>query len=185
MLKSISIKVRLLLGSGLCLSAVMAGIVSYSIYHMGETISMVRAEGEQALQDSAIKVLQASAQQQADAMQSRFLSAEVFARTLATQIVTIRGQANKLDLTPRQLRESLNHLLSAQVSGAPDILGAALAFNENALDGADGESVSIEPNIGNEIGRFAVYASTDGNFTFSEADLVNDCLLYTSDAADE
>nr|WP_322981446.1 methyl-accepting chemotaxis protein [Pseudomonas sp. C11] len=174
MFKGISVKIRILLGAGACLFAVIAGLLTYSIQHMGQTISMVHEAGEKSLRESGVRALRANADEQAAAMQDRFSAAQLFVRTLSHQILSARAQAQTMGLSSRQLRQELGQLVKRQADGAPEFLGVTLAFDRDALDASDHESVSVEPNIGNELGRFAITATGGAVYTLPESELADD-----------
>ncbi|MCT9827741.1 methyl-accepting chemotaxis protein [Pseudomonas veronii] len=174
MFRAMSVKFRVLLGSGGSLFFVILVLLAYSTQHMGETISMVREEGEQSLKVSAVRSLKASAEQQAIAMSARFMSAQVFVRTLSNQILTMRRHAKANGRSSRQLREELIQVVKTQVDGAPEFLGVALAFDHDALDRADSEAVNVEPHIGNDTGRFAIALSGGVTYTLPESELADD-----------
>ena len=169
-----SIKTRIILATGLCLLGVILGLVSFSIHHIRQTSALVNESGTSSLKQSAMLYLDTAARQQATVIQERFLTAEMFTRTLASQVMLLREQA-KLRGTPAQvIREDLFKLMRTQTAATPEILGVAIAFEKNALDGSDLSSVDAPGHQGNEAGRFAAYASLKEDFTIAEKDLLDD-----------
>lgn len=170
----LAIKTKIILVSGLCLLGVIIGLVTFSIDHIRQTSWMVNDSGTRSLKDGALRYLNAAAKQQADVIQERFVSGNVFTRTVASQIMVMRAQAMKDGLPGQALRAHLFQLMQAQVAATPEILGIAVAFNKDDLDNADEAAVNAPDHAGNEKGRFAAYASSKENFTIPEADLAND-----------
>ncbi|NVZ67512.1 methyl-accepting chemotaxis protein, partial [Pseudomonas gingeri] len=103
--------------------------------------------------------LEAAAQVQSAGIEQRFLGSLMFTRSLATQVVMMRRQARQNAAPPGQLRSDLYRLIRAQVATTPEILGVGLAFEPNALDGADSSSLNGADYSGNASGRFALYVS--------------------------
>jgi methyl-accepting chemotaxis protein len=163
-----------MVAAGLCIFGVIAGLISLSLLHIHRTTDIVNESGTRSLKGGALRYVTTAAQQQADAIQHRFTSTEVFTRTLANQILLMRAQAQKDHIPSEQLRSNLFELMQAQVSATPEILGVAVAFDPQALDGGDANSISAPNHAGNQSGRFAAYASTKENFTIEEVDLAED-----------
>ncbi|MGF0238065.1 hypothetical protein ACQR3P_04130 [Rhodococcus sp. IEGM1300] len=138
----LAIKTKIILVSGLCLLGVIIGLVFFSIDHIRQTSYLVDESGTRSLKDGALRYLNAAAKQQADVIQERFVSANVFTRTVASQIVVMRNQAIKDRLPGNVLRTHLFQLMQAQAAATPEILGIAVAFNKDKLDNVDFASVS-------------------------------------------
>jgi methyl-accepting chemotaxis protein len=170
----LAIKTKIILVSGFCLLGVIIGLVFFSIDHIRQTSYLVDESGTRSLKDGALRYLNAAAKQQADVIQERFVSGNVFTRTVASQIVEMRDQAMKDGLAGNVLRTHLFQLMQAQVNATPEILGIAVAFDKDKLDNADRAAINAPDHAGNEVGRFAAFASSKENFTIPEADLVDD-----------
>ena len=174
MLSSLSIKAKILLATSICMVGVAASLVGLSVTQSQKSTELVRQSGTQSLEKSALLYLETAANQQANTILERFSSGHLFVRTLANQVLQIRKDALSGEADPLQLRASIYRLLRAQTSATPEILGVALAFERDALDGRDASNVRGANFTGNEGGRFAAFVSSAETFVIPEKDLEDD-----------
>ncbi|NUU34975.1 methyl-accepting chemotaxis protein [Pseudomonas sp. C2B4] len=162
MFDSLSIRLKTVLLSGLCLLGVVALIVGMNIYQTNQNDELVNDSSSRMLTSSVQNLLQAKAAEQAVRVQKTFGETLTVATALADQIKDMRNLAAKRSLEPGALREELNQSLKTAFERNGKVLGIWLAFEPNGLDGKDSEFVGDAARQSNEIGRFATYWSRAG-----------------------
>ncbi len=159
MFDSLSIRLKIVLLSGLCLLGVVASIVGMNFYQTNQNDELVSASSSTMLTDSVQDLLQAKAAEQAVRVQKTFGETLTVVTALADQIKDLRTMAAKRSLDAGTLREELNQSLKTAFERNGKVLGIWLAFEPNGLDGKDSEFVGDAARQSNEIGRFASYWS--------------------------
>nr|WP_223531008.1 methyl-accepting chemotaxis protein [Pseudomonas sp. GL-R-19] len=162
MFDSLSIRLKIVLLSGLCLLGVVALIVGMNIYQTNQNDDLVNDSSSSMLTASVQDLLQAKAAEQAVRVQKTFGETLTVVTALADQIKDMRTLAAKRSLEPGALREELNQSLKTAFERNGKVLGIWLAFEPNGLDGKDSEFVNDASRQSNEIGRFAAYWSRAG-----------------------
>ncbi|EJM72920.1 methyl-accepting chemotaxis protein [Pseudomonas sp. GM55] len=162
MFDSVSIRLKIVLLSGLCLLGVVALIVGMNIYQTNQNDDLVSDSSSRMLTASVQDLLQAKAAEQAVRVQKTFGETLTVVTALADQIQDMRNLAAKRSLEPGALREELNQSLKTAFERNGKVLGIWLAFEPNGLDGKDSEFVSDAARQSNETGRFATYWSRAG-----------------------
>nr|WP_085724262.1 methyl-accepting chemotaxis protein [Pseudomonas sp. R37(2017)] len=162
MFDSLSIRLKIVLLSGLCLLGVVALIVGMNIYQTNQNDDLVNDSSSRMLTASVQDLLQAKAAEQAVRVQKTFGETLTVVTALADQIQDMRNLAVKRSLEPGALREELNQSLKTAFERNSKVLGIWLAFEPNGLDGKDSEFVNDAARQSNEIGRFATYWSRAG-----------------------
>jgi methyl-accepting chemotaxis protein len=162
MFDSLSIRLKIVLLSGLCLLGVVALIVGMNIYQTNQNDDLVGDSSSRMLTASVQDLLQAKAAEQAVRVQKTFGETLTVVTALADQIQDMRNLAAKRSLEPGVLREELNQSLKTAFKRNSKVLGIWLAFEPNGLDGKDSEFVNDAARQSNEIGRFATYWSRAG-----------------------
>nr|WP_223548750.1 methyl-accepting chemotaxis protein [Pseudomonas sp. A-B-19] len=162
MFDSLSIRLKIVLLSGLCLLGVVALIVGMNIYQTNQNDDLVNDSSSAMLTASVQDLLQAKAAEQAVRVQKTFGETLTVVTALADQIKDMRTLAAKRSLEPGALREELNQSLKTAFERNGKVLGIWLAFEPNGLDGKDSEFVNDAARQSNEIGRFAAYWSRAG-----------------------
>ncbi|MEJ8864074.1 methyl-accepting chemotaxis protein [Pseudomonas jessenii] len=162
MFDSLSIRLKIVLLSGLCLLGVVALIVGMNIYQTNQNDDLVGDSSSRMLTASVQDLLQAKAAEQAVRVQKTFGETLTVVTALADQIQDMRNLAAKRSLEPGVLREELNQSLKTAFERNSKVLGIWLAFEPNGLDGKDSEFVNDAARQSNEIGRFATYWSRAG-----------------------
>lgn len=162
MFDSLSIRLKIVLLSGLCLLGVVALIVGMNIYQTNQNDDLVSDSSSRMLTASVQDLLQAKAAEQAVRVQKTFGETLTVVTALADQIQDMRNLAAKRSLEPGVLREELNQSLKTAFERNSKVLGIWLAFEPNGLDGKDSEFVNDAARQSNEIGRFATYWSRAG-----------------------
>jgi len=159
MFDSLSIRLKIVLLSGLCLLGVVALIVGMNIYQTNQNDELVSNSSNQLLTASVQSLLQAKAAEQAVRVQKTFGESLTVITALADQIKDMRVLAAKRSLDAGALREELNLSLKTAFQRNDKVLGIWLAFEPNGLDGKDSEFVNDAARQSNEAGRFATYWS--------------------------
>ncbi|AZO84284.1 chemotaxis protein [Stutzerimonas stutzeri] len=162
MFDSLSIRLKIVLLSGLCLLGVVALIVGMNIYQTNQNDDLVSDSSSRMLTASVQDLLQAKAAEQAVRVQKTFGETLTVVTALADQIQDLRNLAAKRSLEPGALREELNQSLKTAFERNGKVLGIWLAFEPNGLDGKDSEFANDAARQSNEIGRFATYWSRAG-----------------------
>ncbi|MCK8687692.1 methyl-accepting chemotaxis protein [Pseudomonas umsongensis] len=162
MFDSLSIRLKIVLLSGLCLLGVVASIVGMNLYQTNQNDDLVSASSSRMLTESVQNLLQAKAAEQGVRVQKTFAEAQTVVTALADQIKDMRNMAAKRSLEPGALREELNQSLKTAFERNGKVLGIWLAFEPNGLDGKDSEFVNDAARQSNEAGRFATYWSRAG-----------------------
>nr|WP_223459453.1 methyl-accepting chemotaxis protein [Pseudomonas sp. A-R-26] len=162
MFDSLSIRLKIVLLSGLCLLGVVALIVGMNIYQTNQNDDLVNDSSSRMLTASVQDLIQAKAAEQAVRVQKTFGETLTVVTALADQIKDMRSMAAKRSLEPGALREELNQSLKTAFERNGKVLGIWLAFEPNGLDGKDSEFANDAARQSNEIGRFATYWSRAG-----------------------
>ncbi|WP_277758990.1 methyl-accepting chemotaxis protein [Pseudomonas sp. A34-9] len=159
MFDALSIRLKIVLLSGLCLLGVVALIVGMNIYQTNQNDELVSDSSNKLLTASVENLLQAKAAEQAVRVQKTFGESLLVITALADQIKDMRVMAAKRSLDAGALREELNLSLKTAFERNDKVLGIWLAFEPNGLDGKDSEFVNDAARQSNEAGRFATYWS--------------------------
>lgn len=162
MFDSLSIRLKIVLLSGLCLLGVVVLIVGMNIYQTNQNDELVSASSSKMLTTSVQNLLQAKAAEQAVRVQKTFGESLLVATALADQIKDMRAMASKRSLEAGAVREELNQSLKTAFERNSKVLGIWLAFEPNGLDGKDSEFANDAARQSNEAGRFASYWSRAG-----------------------
>jgi methyl-accepting chemotaxis protein len=159
MFDALSIRLKIVLLSGLCLLGVVALIVGMNIYQTNQNDELVSNSSNKLLTASVQNLLQAKAAEQAVRVQKTFGESLTVITAVADQIKDMRVMAAKRSLDAGALREELNLSLKTAFERNDKVLGIWLAFEPNALDGKDSEFANDAARQSNEAGRFATYWS--------------------------
>ncbi|PMU92333.1 chemotaxis protein [Pseudomonas sp. GW704-F3] len=162
MFDTLSIRLKILLLSGLCLLGVIALVVGMNIYNTAQNNALVSDSSSRMLTASVQQLLQAKAAEQAVQLQRTFGDSLVALTALADQVKDLRTLAAKRSLEPGALREELNQSLKTAFERNSKVLGIWMSFEPNALDGKDSEFIDDKARVSNDKGRFSSYWSRAG-----------------------
>ncbi len=162
MFNSLSIRLKIVLLSGLCLLGVIALVVSINIYNTNQNDELVSDSSSRMLTANVEQLLQAKAAEQAVQLQKTFGDTLTAANALADQVKDLRSLATQRGLEPGALREELNRSLKTAFDRNSKVLGIWLSFEPNGLDGKDSEFIDDKARVSNEKGRFSSYWSRAG-----------------------
>ncbi|CAM2817238.1 methyl-accepting chemotaxis sensory transducer with Cache sensor [Pseudomonas gessardii] len=175
MFDTLSIRLKIVLLSGLCLLGVIALIVSLNLYQSSQNDQLVSASSSRMLTTGVENLLQAKAAEQAVQVQKIFGESLLAITALADQVKDLRNMAAKRSLEAATVREELNQRIKTTFERNTKVLGIWLSFEPNGLDGKDSEFVNDKLHGSNEAGRFSSYWSRAGgeslNTVMVEADM--------------
>ncbi|WP_249677297.1 methyl-accepting chemotaxis protein [Pseudomonas abieticivorans] len=174
MFDSLSIRLKIVLLSGLCLFGVVGLIVTINLWQTSQNDALVGASSKKMLTDSVQDLLQAKAAEKALLLQKTFGDALLVVSALDDQIGELRNQANHRAIPPAALREDLSHVLNTVIERNPGLLGTWAVFEPNALDGHDAEFVGDTAHSSNENGRFGSYWNRSAGKTLNSLILETD-----------
>ncbi|MBY8949208.1 methyl-accepting chemotaxis protein [Pseudomonas sp. SH10-3B] len=162
MFDTLSIRLKIVLLSGLCLLGVIALVVGINIYNTNQNDQLVSDSSSRMLTASVEQLLQAKAGEQAVQLQKTFGDSLMALTALNDQIKDLRIMASKRGLEAGALREEINQSLKTTFDRNSKVLGFWLSFEPNGLDGKDSEFVDDKARVSNEKGRFSSYWSRAG-----------------------
>ncbi|MCP1465229.1 methyl-accepting chemotaxis protein [Pseudomonas sp. S3E17] len=157
MFDTLSIRLKIVLLSGLCLLGVIALIISINLYETDQNDHLISDSSSRMLTSSVQNLLQAKAAEQAVLLQKTFGENLTVITAIADQVKDLRNLATKRSLDPGALREELNQSLKTTFERNSKVLGIWLAFEPNGLDGKDSEFANDKSRASNEKGRFSSY----------------------------
>nr|WP_271412043.1 methyl-accepting chemotaxis protein [Pseudomonas sp. Q1-7] len=161
-LNRLSIQWKITLLAGLCLLAIVAVLIGVSLYRMGASTELVKANSAQMLEASARERMEGEGKVQALTIQRYFLSAYQDGLNFTRQVVQQRSQAQSLGMDNQALRASLHQQVKEALQANPQLLSLYLVFEANALDGNDALFVNRAELGSNEMGRFSTYWAQRG-----------------------
>ncbi|MDF2792635.1 MAG: chemotaxis protein [Pseudomonas orientalis] len=180
MFDTLSIRLKIVLLSGLCLLGVIALVVGINIYNTNQNDQLVSDSSSRMLTAGVEQLLQAKAAEQAVQLQKTFNENLQAVTALADQIKDLRTLGTKRSLEAGALREELNQSVKTAFDRNTKVLGIWLSFEPNALDGKDSEFIDDKARASNEKGRFSSYWSRAGgeglNTVMVEEDLTKTTL---------
>ncbi|WP_332859337.1 methyl-accepting chemotaxis protein [Janthinobacterium svalbardensis] len=136
---------QLSLNSKICVAATALAVLS-----LGVTAAVIGYKSSASAEAAALELARTSAREVAGALQARIASNLASVSSLAG---AMRG--TKSANLPLQ-REQINELTKATLTSSEDLLGAAVTWEPNALDGKDAEFANQKPNY-DASGRFMPY----------------------------
>ncbi|MGO3973341.1 methyl-accepting chemotaxis protein [Pseudomonas sp. Qb1D1] len=157
MFDTLSIRLKIVLLSGLCLLGVIALIISINLYETNQNDHLISDSSSRMLTSSVQNLLQAKAAEQAVLLRKTFGENLTVITAIADQVKDLRNLATKRSLDPGALREELNQSLKTTFERNSKVLGIWLAFEPNGLDGKDSEFANDKTRASNEKGRFSSY----------------------------
>ncbi|MBC3475669.1 methyl-accepting chemotaxis protein [Pseudomonas taiwanensis] len=175
MLSSMSIRLKIVLLSGLCLLVMMSLTAGMSIYQNDSSNRLISVESRRMLTKSTEAQLQAQAAEQALGLQRTFHSSLQLIQSLADQANDLRAMTATRGLNASVLREELDRQLRTAFDHNPNVVGIWLVYEPNALDGKDRDFIDDAQRASNESGRFGrVFNRGSGEsveLIFTEGDL--------------
>ena len=179
MFDTLSIRLKIVLLSGLCLLGVIALVVGINIYNTNQNDLLVSDSSSRMLTASVEQLLQAKAAEQAGQLQKTFGENLLVVTALADQIKDLRQLGTKRSLEAGALREEINQSIKTAFERNTKVLGIWLSFEPNGLDGKDSDFVDDKARVSNEKGRFSSYWSRAGGDSLNTI-MVEDDLTKTT-----
>ena len=175
MFQSLSIRLKIVLLSGLCLVTVVAAVVGMNLYQSRQNNTLVGTSSERMLSASTQDLLQSRAAEKAALLQRDFGANLAILTTLADQILDLKNNGQRHALDSAALREDISQGVKTVFKRNPGVLGVWAVFEPNALDGEDARFAGDTGRGSNESGRFGTYWSRYGgeeaNTSITEEDL--------------
>nr|WP_313042826.1 methyl-accepting chemotaxis protein [Pseudomonas sp.] len=179
MFDTLSIRLKIVLLSGLCLLGVIALVVGINIYNTNQNDRLVSDSSSRMLTASVEQLLQSKAAEQATQLQKTFGENLLVVTALADQIKDLRQLGTQRSLEAGALREELNRSVKTAFERNTKVLGIWLSFEPNGLDGKDSEFIGDKARVSNEKGRFSSYWSRAGGESLNTV-MVEDDLTKTT-----
>ena len=179
MFDTLSIRLKIVLLSGLCLLGVIALVVGINIYNTNQNDRLVSDSSSRMLTASVEQLLQSKAAEQAGHLQQTFGENLLVVTALADQIKDLRQLGTQRALEAGALREELNRSVKTAFERNTKVLGIWLSFEPNGLDGKDSEFIGDKARVSNEKGRFSSYWSRAGGESLNTV-MVEDDLTKTT-----
>ncbi|MEX5508627.1 methyl-accepting chemotaxis protein [Pseudomonas paralactis] len=179
MFDTLSIRLKIVLLSGLCLLGVIALVVGINIYNTNQNDRLVSDSSSRMLTASVEQLLQAKAAEQAGHLQKTFGENLLAVTALADQIKDLRQLGTKRSVEAGALREEINQSVKTVFERNTKVLGIWLSFEPNGLDGKDSEFIDDKARVSNEKGRFSSYWSRAGGESLNTI-MVEDDLTKTT-----
>ncbi|MDQ0654940.1 methyl-accepting chemotaxis protein [Pseudomonas cedrina] len=155
MLDALSIRLKIVLLSGLCLLGVIGLIVGMNLYQGNQNNQLISTSSSRMLTESGETLLLARAAEQATNLQRVFGDSLQIISAFSDQAANLRTMAAQRGLAAAALREELNLALKTTFERNPQVLGLWLVYEPDALDGKDREFANDAARASNETGRFA------------------------------
>lgn len=155
MLDALSIRLKIVVLSGLCLFSVIGLIVGMNLYQGNQNNRLISTSSSKMLTYSGETLLLARAAEQATNLQGVFRDAQQIITAFSDQTANLRNMAVQRGLAAAALREELNLALKSTFDRNPQVLGLWLVYEPDALDGKDREFANDATRASNENGRFA------------------------------
>ncbi|UVL62654.1 methyl-accepting chemotaxis protein [Pseudomonas sp. B21-032] len=159
MFDTLSIRLKIVLLSGLCLLGVVALVVGINLYQSHQSDELVGDASTTMLTRNVQALLQARAGEKAEMLRRTFSDSQTVITALADQVQDLQQLARERGLSAGDLREAINQSLATSFKRNPDVLGVWLAFEADGLDGGDSAFTNDAKRLSNESGRFASYWS--------------------------
>ncbi|MBV4510239.1 methyl-accepting chemotaxis protein [Pseudomonas sp. SWRI22] len=162
MFDTLSIRLKIVLLSGLCLLGVIALIISINLHEANQNNRLVGDSSSRMLTSNVQNLLQAKAAEQALLLQKTASENLTLITAFANQVKDLRNLATKRSLDAGALREELNQSIKTTFERNSKVFGIWLVFEPNGLGGNDSEFVNDKARASNEKGRFSSYWTRAG-----------------------
>ncbi|WPN99104.1 methyl-accepting chemotaxis protein [Pseudomonas sp. MUP55] len=163
MFDTLSIRLKIVLLSGLCLLGVIALIISINLYEANQNNRLVGDSSSRMLTSNVHNLLQAKAAEQALLLQKTASENLTLITAFAAQVKDLHNLATKRSLDAGALREELNQSLKNTFERNSEVFGIWLVLEPDGLGDNDSEFVNDKARASNENGRFASYWTRPGN----------------------
>lgn len=159
MFDKLSIRLKIVLLSGLCLLAVVAIVVGMNLYQSRQSNQVVGDASSRMLTQSVQNLLRAIAVEKAVSIQKNFGESLLVLNALNDQVRDLRSMGQARSMNAASIREEIDRALKTTFDRNTKAFGIWLSFEPNALDGRDSDFVNDLARGGNDSGRFSSYWS--------------------------
>lgn len=156
MIGHLSIRWKITLLTGLCLSAVVALLVVTAQRQSSQSAHLVTQASNSMLEEAATLRLQAQGELHSLRNQRYFMDAFQYAKGFSRQIIFLREQAEKRQVEAFNLREDLTYQAHSTLQANAELSGLTIVFEPNALDNSDSQFLHRAALGTNDEGRFAL-----------------------------
>ena len=177
MFRSVSIRLKIVLLSGLCLLVLIGVVVGLNIYQNAKSSNLVSNEAIAMFSEGLQALLISKAGEKSSQIKAEFQDGLSVVNALHDHVMQVGKMDTFTTLQPSTVRSELNKILNVALQHNPQLLGVWLVLEPDALAGADARYVGDLEKGANESGRFSSYwsrASAQGlNTPITEKDLAN------------
>lgn len=154
---TLSIRNKITLLASICLVAVVGILAWLSQEQRRDDVQSIASTSGDLLRMAAQNTLQAQGQAQALQIQKRFAQNLEFAQGVARHILHLRAQTGSDLAAASAMRQQLSKVLHDAIGDRSELLGMFVIFEQDALDGHDGNFAGKPALGGNDSGRFTQY----------------------------
>ena len=177
MFRSISIRLKIVLLSGLCLLTLIGVVVGLNIYQNTQSANLVSHEAVAMFSESLQTLLVSKAGEKSSQIKAEFQDGLSVVNALHDHIMQVGKMDTFTTLQSSTVRSELNKILNVALQHNQQLLGVWLVLEPDALAGVDAGFAGDLEKGANEAGRFSSYwsrASAQGlNTPITEKDLAN------------
>ncbi|MDU9390531.1 methyl-accepting chemotaxis protein [Pseudomonas sp. zfem002] len=159
MFDTLSIRLKIVLLSGISLLGVVALVVGINLYQSRQSDALVGEASSAMLTRNVQALLLARASEKAEQLQRTFSDSQTLLTALADQVLDLRRLGQRQSIPAGDLRIAADQALRTTFDRNPELLGVWMAFEPDAFDGRDSEFVNDAVHKGSEKGRFGSYWS--------------------------
>ena len=156
---TLSIKLKIVFLTGLCLLLCLAAVITANLYQMNRTDQMVGQRSSALLEDTARLQLTTSGAVQRQHIEKKFSDALLLGRELNRQMLALRNRIGSDRTDEAVVRKEMIEQSRNMLTSHPELLGLFVTFEPEALGGNDASFVDKVALGGNDKGRFSSYWS--------------------------
>ncbi|WP_052196258.1 hypothetical protein [Pseudomonas putida] len=156
---NLSIKLKIVFLTGLCLLLCLAVVIAANLYQMNRTDQMVEQRSSALLEESARVQLTTSGAVQRQLIEKKFSDALLFGQEFNRQLLALRARISTGRAQEPEVRKEIIEQSHSALTAHPELLGLFVTFEPGQLGGNDGSLVGMDELGGNDSGRFSSYWS--------------------------
>ncbi|MBA1202604.1 methyl-accepting chemotaxis protein [Pseudomonas capeferrum] len=156
---SLSIQLKIVFLTGLCLLLCLAAVIAANLYQMNRTDHMVEQRSSALLEETARLQLATSGAVQRQLIEKKFSDALLFGQEFNRQLLALRSQISMGRAQEHEVRKEIIGQSHSALAAHPELLGLFVTFEPDRLGGNDGAFVGMDELGGNDSGRFSSYWS--------------------------
>lgn len=159
MRRTLSIKLKIVFLTGLCLLLCLAAVITANLFEMNRTDQMVGQRSSSLLEDTARLQLTTSGAVQRQLIEKKFSDALLLGREINRQMLALRARIGGVRANEPQVREEMIEQSRSALTAHPELFGLFVTFEPDELGGNDAPFIGKEALGGNDKGRFSSYWS--------------------------